>query len=205
MGMYGKNKCKDYEKHQDHCEDPVFGCECSWKPEKDKYEEKKDHGNFHESCVGEVLEAIHKAQKRVKKENDCKTSCKDSIDEILGGSKKPKKNIIPFILYCGDCEPFKATGVTTFTHHSKEKKFACITSFIFMIKEFDGKCAVLELLTFKQCKSSKDPFKNTLKDFCSPCAQVDYENVEDLIRTGICINVDHSCFCAVTCLPAVRL
>nr|WP_232233767.1 CotY/CotZ family spore coat protein [Bacillus sp. J33] len=39
----------------------------------------------------------------------------------MGRSKKPKKNTIPFILYFGGCEPFKATGVKTFTHHTKEK------------------------------------------------------------------------------------
>jgi len=29
--------------------------------------------------------------------------------------------------------------------------------------------------------------------------------VEDLVATGICINLDLSCFCGITCLPAVRL
>lgn len=203
MGMCGKNRHIDYEKHKEYCDEHDYDCDCFGKPEKDKYD-SKFHSNYFENCVGEVLEAICNVQKKVKKEEDCTTSCKESIGELLGGSKKRKKNTIPFILYCGDCEPFKATGVTTFTHHSKEKKFACLTSFIFRIKDFDGKCAVLELLTFKQCKSIKDPFKNN-KDFCSPCSQIDCENVDDLIPTGICITVDLSCFCAVTCLPAVRL
>lgn len=204
MGMCSKKKHKDYEKHYDVCESHDFECDCHW-PKKDEYEEKKHHHKHHENCVEEVLEAIFKAQKKVKKEDECKTSCSHSIDELLVSSKKPKKNTIPFILYCGGCEPFKATGVTTFSHHSKEKKFACITSFIFRIKDFDGKCAVLELLAFKHCKSSKDPFKSVSKDFCSPCSQIDCEKVEDLIPTGICINVDLSCFCAITCLPAVHL
>nr|WP_232233768.1 CotY/CotZ family spore coat protein [Bacillus sp. J33] len=73
------------------------------------------------------------------------------------------------------------------------------------MKKFDGKCAILELLTFKQNKSRKVQFKNALTDFCSPCSQIDSENVDDLIQTGICINVDLACFCGVTCLPAVRL
>lgn len=204
MRMCGKKKHKDYEEHHEYCDD--HDCKCHWKPDKDRCDDSKYRQKRHENCVEEVLEAIHKAQKKVKKDDGCKTSCKDSIDELLGESKRPKKNTIPFILYCKDCEPFKASGVTTFKHHGKEKKFACITSFIFRIKEFDGKCAVLELLTFKTCKSSNDPFKKSApKEDFSPCSQIDCENVDDLIRTGICINVDLSCFCAVTCLPAVRL
>ncbi|KAF0817875.1 MULTISPECIES: CotY/CotZ family spore coat protein [unclassified Cytobacillus] len=204
MGLCGKKYHKGHEKHDDFCDEHEYDCDCHWKPEKNS-DNHKFHHHFHRNCVEEVLEAIDKAQRKVRDEDDCKTSCKDSIDRLMAGSKKPKKNTIPFILYCGDCEPFKATGVTAFTHHSKEKKFACITSFIFKIKEFDGQCAVLELLTFKHCKSSRDPFKHASKDFCSPCSQIDHENIEDLAGTGICINVDLSCFCAVTCLPAVRI
>ena len=209
--MFGKmkheeyHKCQDTDKHHDYCdyEDYEDDCHCSSKKCDDhKDHPKKKHGN----CVKEVLEAILEAQKKVKKGEECKNSCKESIKELLGEEKKPKKNTIPFLLYCGDCEPFKATGVTTVCHQSKEKKFACITSFIFRIKDFDGKCAVLELLTFKPSKYTKDTFqKNISKSTCSPCSQIDCENVKDLISTGICINVDLSCFCAVTCLPAVRL
>lgn len=201
MGLCGKKNNKEFERH-DFCHEHDCDCECHIKPD---WDESKHRKNFYENCVEEVLEAIFKAQKKAGLDDECRSSCRESIDDLMGGHKKPKKNTIPFLLYCGSCEPFKATGVTTFTHHSKEKKFACITSFIFRIKEFDGKCAVLELLTFKQCKSSKDPFKSHTKDFCSPCSQIDCENVEDLISTGICINVDLSCFCAVTCLPAIRL
>lgn len=202
MGMCGKKKHKDHDKchdtdrHHDCCDHYDYEDDCHWDKKK-----CDDHKKDKEFCVAEVLEAIHEAQKKVKKDDECKVSCKESIKELLGEKKKPSKNTIPFILYCGDCEPFKATGVTTVCHHSKEKKFACITSFIFKIKDFDGKCAVLELLTFKPSKS-KDPFK---KSICSPCGQIDCENVSDLVKTGICINVDLSCFCAVTCLPAVRL
>jgi Spore coat protein Z len=174
------------------------------KDDKKDGKDKKDHPKpppHHKTCVKEVLAAIHKAQKKAKHEDSCKTSCNSSLRELLGESKKPKKNSIPFILYTEEGVPFKATGVTTFTH-SKQTKFACIDSFIFRIKDLDGKCAVLELLTFKPSKCTKDPFK---KSICSPCSQIDCESVSDLIRTGICINVDLSCFCAVTCLPAVRL
>ena len=179
----GKDKedCKkhDWDEH-DHDKDH----------EHDKNHDKKD-------CVEEVLEAILKAQKKVEKEYKSCTSCKESIKDLLEEPKKPKKNTIPFILYCG-CDPFKATGVTTYPGGPKDKKFACITSFIFKIHELKGQCAELELLTFK-------PKKDDDKKGFSACDQIDHEKVEDLVATGICINVDLSCFCGVTCLPAVRL
>jgi hypothetical protein len=169
---------------------------------KDKEDCKKhdwdEHGNHDKKdCVEEVLEAILKAQKKVEKEYKSCNSCKESIKDLLEEPKKPKKNTIPFILYCG-CDPFKATGVTTYPCGQKDKKFACITSYIFKIHELEGQCAELELLTFKPKKDDDN------KDF-SACDQIDNEKVEDLIATGICINVDLSCFCGVTCLPAVRL
>ncbi|WML50090.1 CotY/CotZ family spore coat protein [Neobacillus sp. PS3-34] len=149
-------------------------------------------------------------KRKAKKKKECNTSCNESIHQLLGESKKskkPKKNTIPFILYCGDCEPFKATGVTTFSCHSKKEKFACITSFIFRIKDIDNNCAVLELLKIKSEKDhSSDTDKNCKsKDVCSPCCQINSKDVDDLEKTGICITVDLTCFCAITCLPAVRL
>lgn len=181
-------------KHKDHHSD------WDWH---DKHEKDScmGHTKKQDICVKEILEAILEAQRKAEKVDDCKISCKESIKELLGECKKPKKNTIPFILYCGDCEPFKATGVTTFTSPSKCKKFACITSFIFRIKDIDHKCAVLELLAFKPEKKKE----NHCEELCSPCCQIDCENVDDLMRTGICITVDLSCFCAITCLPAVCL
>ncbi len=156
-------------------------------------------GKDEQVCVEEILEAILKAERKVEVDHKKKcSSCKESIEDLLEEErKKPKKNTIPFILYCG-CEPFKATGVTTCPGGPKDKRFACITSFIFKIKDLKGQCAELELLAFKSKKDGD-------KKLCSPCDQINYECVEDLVRTGICINVDLSCFCGVTCLPAVRL
>ncbi|WP_260508022.1 CotY/CotZ family spore coat protein [Cytobacillus firmus] len=204
--------CHDDDKHRD-CMEEESSDDCQDKEKKEKDKGKKDdkddkdkkdhhkHPTHHKVCVREVLAAILNAQKKAKRDDECKTSCNESIKELLGESKKPKKNTIPFILYNEEAEPFKASGVTIISH-TKQKKFACIESFIFKIKDLDGKCAVLELLTFKPGKCTKDPFR---KSICSPCSQIDCENVSDLMGTGICINVDLSCFCAVTCLPAVRL
>ncbi|QED49976.1 spore coat protein [Cytobacillus dafuensis] len=191
-----KKKDKRKDDHHDHHEDHH---------KKHKKKKCKDH-HHKENCVEEVLEAILKAQKKAKRDDECKVSCKESIKELLGEEKKPKKNTIPFILYC-DCEPFKGTGVTTFTTHSKKKKFACISTFIFKIKDLDDNCAVLELLTFKPKKSCHEDSgkKCDHKEPSSPCRQIDHKDVDDLMRTGICITVDLSCFCAITCLPAIKL
>ncbi|HZG59776.1 MAG TPA: CotY/CotZ family spore coat protein [Anoxybacillus sp.] len=173
------------------------------------HKNKKKRCKDHNKCVEEILEAILEAQKKSKKKEECDISCKQAINELLGKKhKKPRKNTIPFILYCKDRKPFKATGVTTFISScSKKKRFACFTTFIFKIKELDGNCAVLELLTFKSDKKhhSNSCPKRGQNHPCSPCFQVDSEKVKDLVKTGICINVDLSCFCGISCLPPVSL
>ncbi|RLL47129.1 spore coat protein [Oceanobacillus piezotolerans] len=164
--------------------------------------------NRFENCVEEVLEAILRAQNKVKQDDHCKTSCENSIDDLRGEKQKAIKNTIPIILYCG-CDPFKGTGVVTYSSckDKSKKKFKCIDSFIFKIKELKGKCAVLELLAFRSDLKYSAVSKY---DCCghrnsSPYCQIDKKCADDLIKTGICINVDLSCFCAVTCLPAVKL
>jgi len=191
--MLFKEKGKEYEEKR-------FPIDKMKHQGKDNDECKKDdHKDLNEkACVEEILEAILKAQEKVKeKDHEKCSSCKESIKELLEEPKKPKKNTIPFILYCG-CDPFEATGVTTYPGGHKGKKFACITSYIFKIKDLKGQCAELELLTFK-------PKKDDHKKVLSLCDQIDHEKVDDLVKTGICINVDLSCYCGVTCLPAVHL
>jgi hypothetical protein len=160
----------------------------------------KNDGN----CVEDVLEAILRAQRKVSDDGHCETSCHESINDLLGKKRKTTKNTVPFILYCG-CEPFKGTGVLTYSCHSnKKKKLKCIESFIFKVKGLKGDCAVLELLTFKcDLKYNSDPCN--CNSLCSPCCQIDGKCIDDLTRTGICITVDLSRFTTVTCLPAVYL
>ncbi|WP_174615523.1 CotY/CotZ family spore coat protein [Virgibacillus ihumii] len=155
------------------------------------------HNKHYENCVGDVLEAILEAQRKVQ-HNHCKASCEGSIDDLLGKKRRSRKNTIPIVLYCG-CKPFKGTGVFSYSCHSK-KKLKCIETYIFKIKDLKGECAVLELLTFKS-----DLNDTAGNNKCSLCSQVDHKCVDDLMKTGICIEVDLSCFCAVTCLDAVRL
>ena len=136
----------DHDESESHCFDH-------------DHDESDEHGH-HESCVGEVLEAILHAQEKAKKQDDCHHSCKESISDLLEEKKRPHKNTIPFLLFCGDCEPFKASGVkVTHNHQTKQKKFACISSFIFKIKDLNDGCAVLELLTFKPEKSCHSDHK----------------------------------------------
>ncbi|MCA1010978.1 CotY/CotZ family spore coat protein [Halobacillus halophilus] len=175
---------------------------------KDDY--KKDcgyhkKGKHYENCVSDVLEAILAAQKKADKDNGCHSSCKQSIEDLLG-ERKVRKNTIPFILYCG-CEPYKGTGVTTYHCHSKKTKFKCVNSFIFKVKDIEKDCAVLELLVFKSdLKHAKDQGEKChSKADHSACGQIDHKEVDDLTGTGICITVDLSCFCSITCLPAIHL
>ncbi|KOP83682.1 CotY/CotZ family spore coat protein [Cytobacillus solani] len=154
----------------------------------------KNHHKDNETCVEEILHAILLAQRKAGDDDHCKHSY-----EVYEEGRKRKKNTIPFILYCGNCKPFKATGVTSFSSYSKQKKFACISSFIFKIKDLDEKCVTLELLIIKSDQKCENNEPKT------PCNQIDGKKVDDLVKTGIFINIDLSCLCAITCLPAVYL
>lgn len=152
-------------------------------------------------CVRKTLEKILNAQRNVsKKKNDCcGTSCHLPLGEL---SKPNKNNTIPFILYC-NCEPFKVEGVTTcFDNCSEKEKFVCFLTFIFKVIELKDDCVVLELLKFKnhnKCAPSNSNHQ------CSPCCQLDCEDVDDLIPTCVCISVELSSFTGIQCLPAICL
>lgn len=156
-----------------------------------------------------VLKSILEAQDKVSRHH-CETSCNQSINELLGKQKKMHKNTIPFILYGSENKPFEATGVTTYNCDCCDKeKFLTVNTFILKIKEIKGHCAILELLTFKsnhhESGAGSESCLHAHEDSCSPSCQLDGKNVKDLTGTGLCLNVDISCFCAITCLPAVWL
>lgn len=158
-------------------------------------------------CVKETLEAILHAQ-QIAEKTTCTSSCTTFIEELLSPVNPHNKNSIPFILYCKDCTPFKAEGVHIEKEHCTGKKiFSCVSTYIFRISSLKENCAVLELLVFS---NTSEPHPNSCccedsEEFCSPCCQIDCEEVDELIRTGICINVDLSCICGISCLPAVSL
>src|SRR5690606_11610535 len=111
-------------------------------------------------------------------------------------------NTIPLILYC-DCKPLSAEGVTIcYDEKSQKEKFLCFLTFIFRVVDLKDECVVLELLKFKnhhQC------FANKNNHVCTPCCQLNSEDVENLVPTCVCITFDISSFNGIQCLPAVCL
>ncbi|MFC4403384.1 CotY/CotZ family spore coat protein [Gracilibacillus xinjiangensis] len=143
-------------------------------------------------CVADVVEAIANAQDDVL-DQQCDISCHRSIQSLVSPVAGKGLDTVPFILFGENGVPFRGTGVQVARNGVAE--FACVESFIFRVKEVDGACAVLELLIFDEETDPGD----------APCDQLDGEEIAELERTGICITVDLSCFCAITCLPAVSV
>lgn len=147
-------------------------------------------------CIAETLEDIYEFQKKYEKKDSCHDIC---VEGLLDPEKEITTNTIPFILYTKTGCPFKADGFTTF-HCSccNEDKFKCVSTFIFRLKKIEKDCAIFELLTFKKDDHCTDT--NDIKP--TPCNQIDYQKVKDLIRTNVFIKVKPSCFCSISCLPA---
>ncbi|WP_374724141.1 CotY/CotZ family spore coat protein [Calidifontibacillus erzurumensis] len=186
-------------------------------------------GNHHHpissgNCVCDVVRAIADAQNEVE-ENVCDVSCERSIESLLDPAAANDLNTVPFILYGKDLNPFKGFGIDfkRTKHNLHDPEFECIESYIFRVKTVDDDCcAVLELLAFADDGGRGDSGRGDSgrgdsgrsesgrgghrhRDDDSPCDQIDQQKLENLVATGICITVDLSCFCAITCLPAVSL
>ncbi len=171
-------------------------------------------GNHHHgdtsNCVCDVVRAIADAQNEVV-ENVCDVSCERSIESLLDPAAANDLNTVPFILYGNDLNPFKAFGIDfkRNKNNMNNPQFECVESFVFRVKTVDEDCcAVIELLAFGADGNQGGGGGgggNKNKDGDNPCDQVDGQKLEDLVATGICITVDLSCFCAITCLPAVSL
>ncbi|MEC5423584.1 CotY/CotZ family spore coat protein [Virgibacillus sp. C22-A2] len=143
--------------------------------------------DFHTgNCVCDILREIADAQNDVL-DICCDTSCEQSISDLLGETDPGNGlDTVPVILYCkGDCKPFKGFGALP-------NDVGCVVgSFFFRVKSVDDDCcAILELL--------RDPSDADL----NPKDPVD-QKTDDLRATGICMTVDLSCICHVTCLPAI--
>lgn len=152
-------------------------------------------GSSSDNCVCTVLRNIADAQDQVSPAAEvCTTSCDRSIQELLQGvAPVATANTIPVILYCG-CDPFLGTGVRTKTTGGNTQ-LECIQTFIFRVNSVDDNCcATLELL---EAKGGPNP--------SNPCAQFNGAKPGDITGTGICITVDLSCFCAVSCLEPITL
>lgn len=152
-----------------------------------------------DGCVADVLRRVADAQDEVDgNDGDCDVSCNRSIQELLAGAVSPTTfDTIPLILYCG-CDPFLGTGVRTISRGaSGNPRLQCIESFFFRVTSVDNKgCAKIELLV------TDDTGNQELPPNAEPCDQI-RGNETEFFRTGICITVDLSCFCAVVCLDPV--
>lgn len=148
-------------------------------------------------CIIDTLHSIVKYQNKYQEMDSCYPHC---AEQLLDHEKEVQKNTIPFILYTKDGCPFRADGFTMFhCHCCDEEKLKCVSSFIFRVKKIEGDCAILELLTF----NTKDDCSDATEKPSSPCHQIDYQKVKDLIRTNIFIKIKPSCFCSISCLPAL--
>ena len=143
------------------------------------------------NCVSDVVRTIANHQDDVASQH-CDVSCTQSIRDLVSPVTNNGLDTVPFILYTKKGVPFKGYGAEV-----NGGRFNCIDSFIFRVSEVDdhNNCAVLELLQFE----------NDDNVCASVCEQIDNEQVRDLERTRICITVDLSCFCAITCLPPVSV
>lgn len=147
-------------------------------------------------CVCDVLQEIADAQDEIN-HGDCDTSCKRSINQLVGGVMGDVFDTIPVILYCkSTCKPFFGTGIT-FNNNEEKLGF----SFFFRVKKVDKDtcCATLELLG-----EDGDLGKFDKKNGHPTIGDQNVKDFDDLEGTGICITVDLNCFCAVSCLDPVQ-
>lgn len=145
----------------------------------------------HESCVTKIVKDIVVAQNEAARKPSCKTGCAQSISDLLrkdhcSGSDTIRPDTVPVILYCkSTCAPFVGMGASEDSGNLLEK------SKIFRVNEVtNDNCAVIELLKFRG---------DDHNDHHS------HKQVDDLVGTGICVTVDLTCFCHISCLPAIAL
>ena len=106
------------------------------------------------------------------------------------------------MLLCkGTCDFFIGSGV-----FRSDEAIECFKTPIFRVsKVIEGhdheKCCVEFELLQAQCENGEIPSCDDHDDVCSFFPD---KKIEKLIRTGIFIQVDVSCFCGIECLPAVK-
>lgn len=154
-------------------------------------------------CVKDILKNIYDAQKKVadRDSTTCATSCQQSIDDLLSphAHHRPRRHTtIPVSLFDHQGKPFVGSGFTR--HH---RHMHCIESTVFRVRGFtNNNCVQLELLkpiyetetpTDARCESTKS----------TACHYFDNRPIRNFRKTGLCITVDMSCFCGVTCLDPI--
>ncbi len=111
-------------------------------------------------------------------------------------------NTIPIILFSNG-KPLNQVGVLTSTDGETTKEiYKTFSTYLFRLQFLSGKWAILELLKFKNDQHCSLSGKG---HFCSLSCQLDSEEIENLVSTGVNVTVDLSDISSLLCLPAVRL
>lgn len=153
------------------------------------------HDRHSEDCICETVQAIKKAQDAVERhDNDCDNGCIDLLGrkECHCHSRRRNHDTVPFFLQ-------NDQGIPFFTATIQERGSGCevvITPF-FRVNKIKGCCATLELLD----TGLDIPFSPQGQDSMALFASLQHDSqCLELRRTGKCITVDLSCFCAIQCL-----
>ncbi len=126
------------------------------------------------NCVCDAIQNIKDLQDAV--EDQCPTSC---FSDLLSPANFVG-DTIPFLLYTKKGDLFKAFG-----NIGELRGGDCFKTPFFRVEGIDDCCATLSLL------------RPVGVDFCD---KDDICDVERLVKTDFCIEVDLGCFCAIQCL-----
>lgn len=185
------------------------------------------HYGGNDGCVKDTVKRILDAQQRVT--DHCVSSCDTAIDDLLSPERhhRPHRyDTIPFMLYTKDCvKPFVGSGFTSWIGRDAYRRgnYRCVESPIFRVKGFkkgNDNCVILELLEPIKDKGGHghghgrpqlegDTDSNTIQYRnecgCSICQVYGDHYFDNFCQTGVCITVDLSCFCGISCLDPVRV
>ena len=178
-------------------------------------------GKCSENCVTDVVKKILRAQREAAGESgyECKTSCENSIEDLLSpshGHRPRRHTTIPFMLTCKDgCGTFFGSGFTGRSHRSRHEHFHCVESPVFKVRGFvkgSDSCVRLELLTpiYHRGPEPRDGDGDARggqhHHSCgsgSVCGYFGNRPIDNFRHTGVCITVDLSCFCGISCLDPI--
>ncbi len=152
------------------------------------------HDKHDRDCVCETVRAIKEAQDAVDRhEDDCDNNCFDLLgnEECGCHKKRHRHDTIPFFLQ-------NDQGIPFFTATVRQRNSGCevvITPF-FRVSKIKDCCATLELLD----TGIDIPFPPQGNSMAMFAALQNDTRCLDLRRTGKCITVDLTCFCAIQCL-----
>ena len=168
-----------------------------------------EHNINVDQCVIEAIRRIVKAQNKVTSQNNCHTSCEESIKQLLISPTKRKfrYSTIPFILYKENLEPFIAKGIkkTPIKGYPEEIFYDCLETPILRAKNFiknSNHCVVLELL--RPANANGLPIADRGKQLCDFFRQQTPFKTIKFRHTGIYITIDLNLFAGIFCLDPIN-